>query len=563
MAGEEKKLGVEGWKSNNKDGIIPRSVDYMWSQMTYRNEQFYVKASFAEIYKEQIQDLLNPASGILHCRWNVQNGFFVEDLTVVECTCKEDLIAVLHEGIKNRKTGSHNLNTDSSRSHSLLTIYLISETKNDNDIYKKYGKISFVDLAGSERLKETESKGEMLKETGNINKSLFTLGKVISCLSDKRGYSGKHIPYRDSKLTMLLMDSLGGSSKALMIACISPSDAYSDETLSTLNYATRTMNIKNKPVIKMDAKEQIKFNLKREVQLLLLQNQFLRQEYIKLTGDPNIQIPEIEELQRLVGGQAGIEGNLLPMISGNRNAAGASQSFDPKNGTDKSGKKFGAGGNNGQSGFSMMQKDYQREIKGEDELQKLDFKLNQLRQENAQMRYQRELMGREFESMLFENTNLNKKLANLEKVFIGESVSAEMNAEHDPNESDSSSSSNKRYSHGLLVSENNELRARIESAEQNKIELKGHLIKLEAEYSPMDGQTRDTSRDLSPTSLKRILQLNETNSGLEEKIKLLQSREQQLTEQLLEGYPKPSSSSSKKSTNSSYMRFKRSMTNNN
>lgn len=108
----------------------------MWTQMTGRTEQFYVKASFAEIYKEQIQDLLNPASGILHCRWNVQNGFFVEDLTVVECTSKDDLIAVLHEGITNRKTGSHNLNTDSSRSHSILTVYLISETKSDNDIFK-------------------------------------------------------------------------------------------------------------------------------------------------------------------------------------------------------------------------------------------------------------------------------------------------------------------------------------------------------------------------------------------------------------------------------------------
>ena len=136
MAGEEKRLGIEGWKSNNNDGIIPRSIEYMWAQMTGRTEQFYVKASFAEIYKEQIQDLLNPASGILHCRWNVQNGFFVEDLTVVECTSKDDLIAVLHEGIKNRKTGSHNLNTDSSRSHSILTVYLISETTSDNDIFK-------------------------------------------------------------------------------------------------------------------------------------------------------------------------------------------------------------------------------------------------------------------------------------------------------------------------------------------------------------------------------------------------------------------------------------------
>jgi kinesin family protein 12 len=159
MAGDEKKLGVQNFKSDNTDGIIPRSVDYMWAQMMDRSEQFYVKASFAEIYKEQIQDLLNPSRGILHVRWNAENGFFVEDLSVLECTSKDDLIAILHEGIKNRKTGSHNLNSDSSRSHSLLTVYLISETKTDNEIYKKYGKISFVDLAGSERLKESESKG--------------------------------------------------------------------------------------------------------------------------------------------------------------------------------------------------------------------------------------------------------------------------------------------------------------------------------------------------------------------------------------------------------------------
>lgn len=128
---------------------------------------------------------------------------------VVDCTSPDDLIAVLHEGMRNRKTGSHDLNKDSSRSHSILSVYLISEVKaQDGHIFKKYGKISFVDLAGSERLKESKSQGEMMKETGNINKSLFTLGKVISCLSDKRKLAS-HIPYRDSKLTMLLMDSLG------------------------------------------------------------------------------------------------------------------------------------------------------------------------------------------------------------------------------------------------------------------------------------------------------------------------------------------------------------------
>ena len=196
---------------------------------------------------------MNPASGVLHARWNAKNGFFVEDLCVVECTGQEDLKSVLHEGMRNRHQGSHELNKDSSRSHSLLTIYLISETVNEFDglVYKKYGKISFVDLAGSERLKETKSEGQtMVKETGNINKSLFTLGKVITMVSSGvKNLDKKYIPYRDSKLTMLLQDSLGGTSKALMIACISPSGAYADETLCTLNYAARVMNIKNKPVI--------------------------------------------------------------------------------------------------------------------------------------------------------------------------------------------------------------------------------------------------------------------------------------------------------------------------
>jgi len=187
MMGKEHDIGQDNWKPDmNNDGLFLQAVRFMWEAMTLRQEQFYVKASFAEIYNEQLRDLLNPSSGILACRWNAKNGFFVEDLMVVECTGQDDIIAVLHEGMKNRHQGSHELNKDSSRSHSLLTVYLISETRNaaDGHIFKKYGKITFVDLAGSERLKETKSTGQqMIQETGQINKSLFTLGKVISMLS--------------------------------------------------------------------------------------------------------------------------------------------------------------------------------------------------------------------------------------------------------------------------------------------------------------------------------------------------------------------------------------------
>jgi Kinesin-like protein len=126
----------------------------------------------------------------------------------VECCNIDDLLAVLHEGVKNRRTAGHEMNSDSSRSHSILTVYVVSEIETNDQILRRFGKVSFVDLAGSERLKESNSQGAMVKETGNINKSLFTLGKVIAGLSDKRNKQA-YIPYRDSKLTMLLMDSIG------------------------------------------------------------------------------------------------------------------------------------------------------------------------------------------------------------------------------------------------------------------------------------------------------------------------------------------------------------------
>ena len=217
-------------------------------------------------------------------RWNIRNGFFVQDLFVVECENTSDVMAVVKEGHRNRRVGSHELNMDSSRSHSLLTLHLESESIDSDDGHTmvKFGKMVFVDLAGSERLKQTQSDGVTLKETGNINQSLFTLGKVISALGSvkhkNKSKDSKFVPYRDSKLTKLLMDSLGGSCLTLMVACCSPSEAYLEETLSTLNYATRARNIQNRPMIQMDQKEQLIFNLRQEVKLLRLENDFLRQQ---------------------------------------------------------------------------------------------------------------------------------------------------------------------------------------------------------------------------------------------------------------------------------------------
>jgi len=189
-------------------------------------------------------------------RGTQRESFYVEGATVIECKHPNEVVEILIEGNKNRKVGSHELNKDSSRSHSIFTIYVIAESLSDEGhVIKKYGKVSLVDLAGSERLKDSKSQGEMLKETGSINKSLFMLGKVISLLTEKKEVNSAnkktHIPYRDSKLTMLLSDSLGGKAKTILIACVSPSSNYADETLSTINYASRAMNIENKPIIQV------------------------------------------------------------------------------------------------------------------------------------------------------------------------------------------------------------------------------------------------------------------------------------------------------------------------
>ena len=156
--------------TNNKySGIMPKSINYIWSTVGNKRQKFYIKVSFLEIYNEQINDLLNPMNSNLRIRWDQKQGFFVEGLLVIECKKQEDIVEIILQGTKNRKKGSHDLNKDSSRSHSILTLYLISEFQSSVESYKKYGKISFVDLAGSERLKETHSKRGMVKETGNIH----------------------------------------------------------------------------------------------------------------------------------------------------------------------------------------------------------------------------------------------------------------------------------------------------------------------------------------------------------------------------------------------------------
>ncbi|RXG69444.1 Kinesin-like protein KIF12 [Armadillidium vulgare] len=200
-------------------GLIFRSFVYLFNQLaTFEDREFTIKASFLEIYNEKVIDLLNIGTNAkpLQVRWSKKaRGFFVENLFAIECYELDDLLAVLEEGLRNRAVASHNMNDFSSRSHTILTVQVSSEQKSEGVTLTKNGKLNFVDLAGSEMTKKTNSEGKTLEEANNINKSLMVLGTCIAALSDSRKKDG-HIPYRDSKLTKLLADSLAGSGVTLM-----------------------------------------------------------------------------------------------------------------------------------------------------------------------------------------------------------------------------------------------------------------------------------------------------------------------------------------------------------
>ncbi|XP_041097032.1 kinesin-like protein KIF12 isoform X2 [Polyodon spathula] len=260
-------------------GLMQRSFAYLLDRVQAEEGDFVLSASYLEIYNEQVRDLLNPGlTDSLSVRWSKNAGFYVENLSNVEFESLDSVMALLEGGIGSRQTSAHSQNQQSSRSHSIFTVYIESEAADGSGGYlARHGKLCMVDLAGSERVKETGSSGELMEEAGNINRSLLTLGNCISALVDSRKREG-HVPYRDSKLTKLLADSLGGSGVTLMIACISPATVSLQETMNTLRYASRAKRIKNRPVAKRDLKERLVISLEREIKFLRTQNLFLRQQ---------------------------------------------------------------------------------------------------------------------------------------------------------------------------------------------------------------------------------------------------------------------------------------------
>lgn len=210
-------------------GIIPRSLHYIFSKTNERS--MYEKhvettfgASYCEIYNENLYDLLQWEESPLQLKWDPGEGYHAPDLHIQPCDTLHDVLAVLSLGSRRRRLRSHSLNAESSRSHAILTLHINTASTHEDETAtdcSHSSKIVFVDLAGSERLKDSGSDGvSSMKETANINKSLFMLGKVISALA--AGLRGPLVPYRESKLTKILIGSMATPSKCLMIACCSP-----------------------------------------------------------------------------------------------------------------------------------------------------------------------------------------------------------------------------------------------------------------------------------------------------------------------------------------------------
>eukprot|EP00804_Cyclotella_cryptica_P010642 CCRYP_005465-RA/>CCRYP_005465-RA protein AED:0.33 eAED:-0.26 QI:227/0.33/0.28/0.57/1/1/7/0/2002 len=235
-------------------GIIPNSFQHIFDFITLdgSNDKYLVRASYFEIYNEEIRDLLSKSQISLELKESADSGVYVKDLTSLVVKSVEEIDHVLQRGKKNRSVGATLMNTGSSRSHSVFSIVVECCSNDGQREHIRVGKLNLVDLAGSERQSKTGATGDRLQEATKINLSLSALGNVISALVDGKA---QHIPYRDSKLTRILQDSLGGNTKTVMVANAGPADYNYEESLSTLRYANRTKKIENKPVINEDPKD--------------------------------------------------------------------------------------------------------------------------------------------------------------------------------------------------------------------------------------------------------------------------------------------------------------------
>ncbi|KAL7860084.1 hypothetical protein SRHO_G00152310 [Serrasalmus rhombeus] len=266
QTGTGKTYTMEGVRNDpERRGVIPNSFEHIFTHISRsQNQQYLVRASYLEIYQEEIRDLLSrDQSRRLELKERPDTGVYVKDLSSFVTKSVREIEHVMNVGNQNRSVGATNMNEHSSRSHAIFVITIeCSELGPDGENHIRVGKLNLVDLAGSERQTKTGAQGERLKEATKINLSLSALGNVISALVDGKS---THIPYRDSKLTRLLQDSLGGNARTVMVANIGPASYNVEETLTTLRYSNRAKNIKNKPRINEDPKDALLREFQEEI----------------------------------------------------------------------------------------------------------------------------------------------------------------------------------------------------------------------------------------------------------------------------------------------------------
>ncbi|KAI9769006.1 MAG: Kinesin [Geoglossum umbratile] len=292
-------------------GLIPRTCEDLFQRIesnTSPNISYNVRVSYFEVYNEHVRDLLVPRQDppyYLKIRESPTEGPYIKDLTEVPVKNISEIMRYMRAGDMSRTIASTKMNDTSSRSHAVFTIMLkqIHHDMDTDETTERMARIRLVDLAGSERAKSTEATGQRLREGSNINKSLTTLGRVIAALADPRhGRGGRKkdiVPYRDSILTWLLKDSLGGNSKTAMIACIAPSDY--DETLSTLRYADQAKRIRTRAIVNQDhvsAAERDAQIAEMQETIRTLQISVSQQAVTKREND--IQSQQLEEYQKQV-----------------------------------------------------------------------------------------------------------------------------------------------------------------------------------------------------------------------------------------------------------------------
>ena len=302
QTGSGKTFTMSGSAAKNElHGMIPRAIESLFKNVERRKAEFTfaLKLSYLEIHNDDVRDLLtlsDDKTTALMIRENPVKGVTVAGLTEHLVSSATEMAELLQKGSDSRATAGTEMNATSSRSHAICTI-TVEQTPLVEDVdgdavapAAKWCKLRLVDLAGSERQKRTKAQGARLKEGININRGLLALGNVISALGDPKRQSGSHVPYRDSKLTRLLQDSLGGNSRTIMLACISPSDDSFEETVNTLRYANRARNIQNKAVVNCDPAQMEIAALRQKVQLLQLQ-------LLQQGADPAS--AQMEQLQRM------------------------------------------------------------------------------------------------------------------------------------------------------------------------------------------------------------------------------------------------------------------------